>query len=247
MHQKAGRMLRVLIVTDVRVVQESMRCLLDRRGEVEVLAAIDVSQASEHSERLQPDVILFDVARQDSIELLQALVAAAPASKVVAFGVKETNENILALAAAGTAGYVCNNAECSDVVKVLVQVMSDELTCSARAAASLYRRVAALSKTSPSNAGNGPVAVDNGSAQVVPLSRRELQIAHLIERGLTNKEIGREQGIEAATVKNHVHNMCEKLNVHRRGEVAARLRMSRVPAGNAKLRAPELNPALEAR
>ena len=247
MHQKDGRILRVLIVTDVRVVQESLRCLLEGRGEVDVLAAIDVSQAREHSERLQPDVTLFDAARQDSIELLKDLVASAPASKVVAFGVKETNENILALAAAGTAGYVCNNAECSDVVRVLLQVMSDELTCSARATASLYRRVATLSKTSLSNAGNGPVDVGNGSAQVVPLSRRELQIAHLIERGLTNKQIGRDLGIEAATVKNHVHNMCEKLNVHRRGEVAARLRTSRVPASMAKLRAPELNPALEAR
>src|SRR5882757_6133390 len=98
MHQKAGRMLRVLIVTDVRVVQEGMRCLLERRGEVDVLATVDVSQAREQSERLQPDVTLFDAARQDSIELLRDLVASAPASKVVAFGVKETNENILALA-----------------------------------------------------------------------------------------------------------------------------------------------------
>jgi DNA-binding NarL/FixJ family response regulator len=93
--------------------------------------------------------------------------------------------------------------------------------------------------------GDGPVVVGNGTAHIAPLSRRELQIAHLIERGLTNKQIGRELGIEAATVKNHVHNMCEKLNVHRRGEVASRLRSSRVPASVAKLRAPPLNPALE--
>ena len=60
--------------------------------------------------------------------------------------------------------------------------------------------------------------------EAMPLSPRELQIAHLIENGLANKEIGRRLGIEAATVKNHVHNMCEKLKVHRRGEVAARIR-----------------------
>jgi DNA-binding NarL/FixJ family response regulator len=242
MHQKADRMLRVLIVTDVRVVQEGMRCLLERRDEVDVLGAVDVSRAGEQIERLQPDVILFDAAREDSVERLTDFVAAAPASRVVAFGVKETNEDILALAAAGTAGYVCNNAECGDVVRVLVQVMSDELSCSARATASLYRRVATLSRAQYSS-----VDVGNGPAQVVPLSRRELQIAHLIDRGLTNKQIGRELGIEAATVKNHVHNMCEKLNVHRRGEVAARLRASRVPVNVAKLRAPEVSPALEAR
>jgi DNA-binding NarL/FixJ family response regulator len=56
------------------------------------------------------------------------------------------------------------------------------------------------------------------------LSRRELQIAHLIERGLSNKQIARELGIEATTVKNHVHHLFEKLNVHRRVEAAARIR-----------------------
>jgi DNA-binding NarL/FixJ family response regulator len=56
------------------------------------------------------------------------------------------------------------------------------------------------------------------------LSPRELQIAQLIDSGLPNKAIGRQLGIEAATVKNHVHNICEKLKVHRRGEVAARVR-----------------------
>jgi two-component system nitrate/nitrite response regulator NarL len=64
----------------------------------------------------------------------------------------------------------------------------------------------------------------NGHPCARPLSPRELQIAHLIETGLPNKAIGRQLGIEAATVKNHVHNLCEKLKVHRRGEVAARLR-----------------------
>ena len=79
----------------------------------------------------------------------------------------------------------------------------------------------------------------------MPLSRRELQIAQLIDCGLTNKQIGRRLGIEAATVKNHVHNLCEKLQVHRRGEAVARIRaISRallLPAS-----APDANPTLEA-
>src|SRR5712675_1039051 len=78
----------------------------------------------------------------------------------------------------------------------------------------------------------------------VPLSRRELQIAHLIDSGLTNKQIGRELGIEAATVKNHVHNMCEKLDVHRRGEAAARIRA--ISRAQLSASAPDTNPALEA-
>jgi two-component system nitrate/nitrite response regulator NarL len=249
MPQEASRTLRVLIVSDVRVVQEGLRSVLTGRDEVDVVSTVDMLHAGEECARLHPDVVLFDAARQDSVELLKDLVASAPDSRVVAFGIKETDEEILALAAAGTAGYVCNSAECGDVVKVLERVMCDELTCSPRAAASLYRRVAALSRgdTEPVGAGVGNGhANDNGGGHVpgVALSRRELQVAHLIDFGLTNKQIGRELGIEAATVKNHVHNMCEKLQVHRRGEAAARIRaLSRAKVSAS---APDANPALEA-
>jgi DNA-binding NarL/FixJ family response regulator len=256
MPQEASRTLRVLIVSDVRVVQEGLRSVLAGREEIDVVSTVDTEHAREQSAQLHPDVILFDTARHDSVQLLKDLVASAPDSRVVAFGVKETDEEILALAAAGTAGYVCNSAESSDVVRVLEQVMCDELSCSPRAAASLYRRVAALSRgdtdpvinisVSGNVSGHGNDSGDgNGHARGVPLSRRELQIARLIDCGLTNKQIGRELGIEAATVKNHVHNLCEKLDVHRRGEAAARIRAisrAQLPAS-----APDGNPALEAR
>ena len=224
--------LRVLIVSDVRVVQEGLNSLLAQRAGIDVVSTVDMLRASDEIARLLPDVVLFDAARQDSVEFVKTLVASAPHSRIVAFGVKETADEFLALAAAGTAGYVRDSAESNDVVNVLEQVMCDELPCSPRAAASLYRRVATLSQGSDA---------PNGVA--VPLSRRELQIAHLIDCGLTNKEIGRQLGIEAATVKNHVHNICEKLEVHRRGEVAGRIRTIaraplRLPTG-----APEASPA----
>ena len=247
MPQEASRTLRVLIVSDVRVVQEGLLSVLAGRDEVVVVSTVDMLHAAEECVRLHPDVVLFDAARQDSVDLLKGLVASAPDSRVVAFGVKETDEEILALAAAGTAGYICNSAEIGDVVKVLEQVMCDELPCSPRAAASLYRRVATLSRgdTDAVGLGNGHDDGNGGGhARDAALSRRELQVAHLVDCGLTNKQIGRELGIEAATVKNHVHNMCEKLHVHRRGEAAARIRA----LSRAKLSAsaPDANPALEA-
>jgi DNA-binding NarL/FixJ family response regulator len=51
-----------------------------------------------------------------------------------------------------------------------------------------------------------------------------MEIAYLIDLGLSNKEIATQLFIEVSTVKNHVHNLLEKLNVRRRGEAAARLR-----------------------
>ena len=56
------------------------------------------------------------------------------------------------------------------------------------------------------------------------LTRRETEIVQLIDQGLSNKEIAQRLGIDIYTVKNHVHNILEKLRVHRRGEAAARMR-----------------------
>jgi two-component system, NarL family, nitrate/nitrite response regulator NarL len=232
--------LRVLLVSAMRVVREALHSVLARESEVDVVGTVDLSQAKEQLAQLDPDVILFDAGRQDGVDLVKDLVASAPRSKVVAFGVNETAEEILALAAAGTAGYIGDSVKSGDVVKALQRVISDELTCSPRAAALLYRRVGTLSQRnsalarhtahslasdhSQALASSQAAAGDHGQTDMMPLSRRELQIAPLIDRGLTNKEIARQLGIEAATVKNHIHNICRKLNVHRRGEATARMR-----------------------
>jgi len=55
----------------------------------------------------------------------------------------------------------------------------------------------------------------------VSLTNREMQIVELIDQGLSNKEIASRLGIKLSTVKNHVHNILEKLQVHRRGQAAA--------------------------
>jgi DNA-binding NarL/FixJ family response regulator len=80
--------------------------------------------------------------------------------------------------------------------------------CSPRVAALLFNRMATLS--------NGSVT-DFADA---PLTRREREIATLIARNLPNKEIARQLRLGPTTVKNHVHNILQKLNIHRRGDVA---------------------------
>lgn len=232
--------LRVLIVSDVQIVQEGLHSVLAQRDEVDVVSTTDFRHAGDQGARLRPDIVLLDAAHNDGLELVSDLVAATPESRVVAFGVKETEEEILALAAAGTAGYVRASAASCDLVRVLEGVMCDELPCSARAAASLYRQVAVLSHNDPPGQCHPPAVPS------VPLSRRELQIAQLVECGLTNKAIGRKLGIEAATVKNHVHNLCEKLKVHRRGEAVARIRMLLRTQALLPALAPGTNSTLEA-
>ena len=80
-------------------------------------------------------------------------------------------------------------------------------------------------------AGDDPPTASPHPGQPEPyLTPRERDVLLLIEAGLTNKEIARHLDIELSTVKNHVHNVLEKLRVRHRGEAAARLRGARVPS-----------------
>jgi two-component system nitrate/nitrite response regulator NarL len=207
-------MMRILIVSDVRIVLEGLHSVLAQQNGVDVINTADMRHATHRSAQLSPDIVLFDAVRLESIGIVKDLVAASPHSKVVAFGVKEIDAQILALAAAGTAGCVCDSAASGEMVRVLERVLCEELQAPPQTAAGPYPHLARQSHDGG----------DNGIAYSMPLSPRELQIAHLIETGLSNKQIARQLGIVAATVKNHVHNMCEKLKVHRRGEVAAQTR-----------------------
>ena len=94
--------------------------------------------------------------------------------------------------------------------------MRGEAACSPRVAAALLRRVA--------DRGARARRLDG---EFAPLTSRERQIVALIDEGLSNKEIAARLCIELSTVKNHVHNLLEKLGARGRGEAAARVRMAR--------------------
>lgn len=69
------------------------------------------------------------------------------------------------------------------------------------------------------------------AAESLLLTDREREIVCRIDEGLSNKQIARDLRITVSTVKNHVHNILEKLHVTRRGEAAARVRVSPAQAG----------------
>ena len=213
---QTGGLLRVLVVSEIRLFQDALAALLGRQAGVCVVGMTNPLQAPAQTAELRPDIVLFDATRAGNLGYARILADQVPASKVVAFGVAETDAEIVALAAAGIAGYVRDDAAAEDVVAVLKSTMRDELLCSPRAAATLCHHVAVLSR----DGHGGPPAKSPAPA----LSKRELQIGDLIDRGLSNKQIARQLGIQVTTVKNHVHNIFDKLKVHRRGEAAACLR-----------------------
>jgi DNA-binding NarL/FixJ family response regulator len=207
-----GEPVRVLIVGDVRLYRDGLAQALANYAALRVVATATSGVEAERSLRDAPaDVVLLDITMRGGAATTRALLRAAPSVKVIALAVDERDDDILACAEAGIAGYVPPDASIDDLVRAITSAARGELHCSPRVAATLFRRLAALAL--------GRAAPPS----VAPLTARELETVRLVARGLSNKEIAARLGIEIATVKNHVHNILEKLQLRRRGEVSARL------------------------
>jgi DNA-binding NarL/FixJ family response regulator len=109
-------------------------------------------------------------------------------------------------------GFVEREAELDELVASVECAARGEASFPPRIATTLLRRISSL-------------AMRRASPEPNSLTARERQIVQLIAEGLSNKEIGTRLFIEVATVKNHVHNILEKLQVKRRDDAVARLRL----------------------
>ncbi len=196
-------MTTVLVVCDVRIYREGLADALTDRFEV-VGMSRDVAEAARSIQQASPEVILLDMAMPDSLEAVAVIATAAPESSVVALSVPETERGVIACAEAGVAGYVSRDASIQDLCAAVAGAARGEVMCPPRIAASLVRELARRAAGRPHH-GAGP-----------RLTPRERQVVDLIDRGLSNKEIARTLHISLSTVKNHVHNILEKCEVHRR-------------------------------
>jgi DNA-binding NarL/FixJ family response regulator len=154
--------------------------------------------------------VLIDMAMPDSLATVRELAGLASCGRVVALSVPEHERTVLACAEAGIAAYVLREGSLADLVATVRGAVLGEAAISPRIAASMLRRLATL-------------AHDLAPQPAVVLTAREMEVAALLGDGLSNKQIGARLNIELATVKNHVHNVLEKLHVHRRGEAARHL------------------------
>lgn len=212
-------MTRVLIVAEVRLYREGLAQMLRAERGIEVAAtAAGADEAVRALRRLEPDVVLLDLAMPDNTWLVRAIVAAVPGTRIVALAVPEAENEVLACAEAGVAGYVTSDASIEDVVAAVESAARGEVLASPRMVATLFERIATLALES------SPESIESR------LTARELEILDLIDQGLSNKEIARRLTIELSTVKNHVHNILDKLKVSRRSEAAARRREQRTTA-----------------
>jgi two-component system, NarL family, nitrate/nitrite response regulator NarL len=204
---------RVLIVDDTLLYLEALADFLCRRPEISQAAtAADLGLALRHVATSSQDAVLVSTAMTDGRAVVRAISEAAAQVPIIALAMREIEEEVVAWAEAGVAGFLFREEPLEDLVPVIQSAVRGETLCPPRITATLLRSVTRLA------------AQRQPDPDVSRLTAREQEIVGLIDEGLSNKEIARRLTIEVRTVKNHVHNILQKLKVRRRGDAAARMR-----------------------
>jgi DNA-binding NarL/FixJ family response regulator len=204
--------LSVVVVAGTRVHREMLARSLDGNGGLRVLDSAATVQELTARVGAPPAIVLVDAAFADDPSTITKIVETLPESKVVVLSVPETDTDVIAFAEAGVAGFIPRDSSVEEMVACLRSAARDELLCSPRVAAILLGRVRSAARGTA------------GEPASASLTYRQLQILELIGEGLSNRAIAARLGIEVSTVKNHVHQILDRLQVHRRSEAAARLK-----------------------
>jgi two-component system nitrate/nitrite response regulator NarL len=205
-----GMLPRVYIISDTRLFREGLKAMLTGEGRLNVVGHGLSADALDEVTNLAPDLVLLDMAGPDSLIVPAQLRRALPALRIVAVALADLGADIIACAEAGICAYVAQSGTVEDLVAAMMRALNGELVCPPRITALLFDRVASLANAHPSGVRSDA------------LTRRERQIAEFISRGLQNKDIARRLCLGPATVKNHVHNILQKLKVQRRSEIFGR-------------------------
>jgi two-component system, NarL family, nitrate/nitrite response regulator NarL len=201
----------VIVLGDIRLYREGLALTLSSRGFLCVAEAATPSEGLGKVRTLRPDIAIVDVASRAALEVIGGLRQEPRRPKILVVAVDEDTTDVIECAEAGADGYVTQAATLEDLERAIDHVGQEELLCSPRIAATLFRCLA-----------HGTPRVADLPADGA-LTHRERQIWTCIGQGLSNKEIAGALNISVLTVKNHVHHLLHKLNVSTRSQAASRL------------------------
>lgn len=202
-------MIRVLVVDDSAPFRDGLRHLLRSVDDVEVCGvAADGAAAVEAVSRLQPDVVLMDLAMpgMNGIEATRRIAAAAPHVGVVAMTMLDGDDAVAEALRAGARGYLVKGAAQAEILDVVRGVNAGRAVIGVAVA----RQVGGLLQ------GGGPAFPE--------LTARERDVLSALAAGATTPQVAARLGISEKTVRNNVSAVMTKLRVATRTEAVLRAR-----------------------
>jgi len=202
--------IRVIVVDDQELFRRGMIMLLSVEEGIDVVGeASDGVAATELAASAVPDVVLMDVRmpKRSGIEACLTIKDAAPSAKILMLTVSEEEADLYEAVKNGASGYLLKDASIDEVAQAVALVADGQSLISPSMATKLLDEFKQMS-----------VVGRRQDVAAPRLTDRELEVLRLVARGLNNRDIARELFISENTVKNHVRNILEKLQLHSRME-----------------------------
>jgi len=205
--------IRTLIVDDHALFRRGLEIVLVNEPDIEVVGeASDDAEAVQKAGESLPDVVLMDVRmpRRGGLEACRAIKDVCPSARIIILTMSDEEEDLFEAIRAGASGYLLKDIPLDQVAEAVRAVHGGQSLISPPMAGKLLSEFAALAKR----------AADDRLEQVPApkLTDREMQVLKLVARGMNNRDIAKELFISDNTVKNHVRNILEKLQIHSRME-----------------------------
>ena len=201
--------IRVLVVDDQELFRRGLTMLLAQDLDIEVVGeAADGITATDLAVKTAPDVILLDVRmpRRTGVEACRAIKEAVPSAKIIMLTVSDEEADLYESVKNGAAGYLLKDSSIEEVAQAVRVVNEGQSLISPSMAVKLIDEFKQMSKP------------EREQGPALRLTERELEVLRLVAKGLNNREVAKELFISENTVKNHVRNILEKLQLHSRME-----------------------------
>ncbi len=200
------RLARVLIADDQTLFRSGLARLLSTDDRVTVVGeAVDGVEAVQLAKTLKPDVVLMDIKMPnlDGIEATQRIVSENPKTRVLMLSTFDADNNVIQALKAGASGYVLKDSQASSIVSSILAVVAGEKVMASAVANRVLEMLTGV--TTPKEFYDG-------------LTAREVEILKMLATGMANKQIAFKLKISEKTVRNHVSNMYQKLDIYDRAQ-----------------------------
>jgi two-component system NarL family response regulator len=206
-----GEAIRVLVADDHALYRRGLEMVLGQEEGIEIVGeASDGAEAIRRVEELLPDVVLMDIRmpRRSGIEACTAIKDVVPSTKIVILTISDEESDLYEAVRAGANGYLLKDVPGEEIAAGIRAVAGGQSLISPSMASKLLSEFASMIKKSE----------ERPQLPVPRLTDRELEVLKLVARGMANRDIAKELFISENTVKNHVRNILEKLQLHSRME-----------------------------
>jgi len=210
--------IRVLVIDEQNLFRDGIANLLGAQADMEVAGCADtVPTAVESMRKLRPDICLMGwaVGSPNSQKVFAAIQESRIHTRVIMLANEDVREDFVEAVRQGCSGIVPKQTSTELLIKSIRKVHAGEFWLDRLTTAEVIRR---LAKKTPANSNVG--ARLGLREQSSALSQREREIVILVAQGFKNKEMAERMFISEQTVKNHLHNIFDKLGVSDRLELA---------------------------